>query len=162
MILAFILTAFLAGTDTEASLLELRKMYYAASVDKEAAKRFLTVVNEQKSQAVTVQAYRAMAYMLQAKYAFNPYAKMSNFKTGREILEKAVQRAPSNAELRFLRFSIQTNAPFFLNYSSNISSDKQAILRGWKEINDADLKSRIKNYMLASSECNEHEKSVFR
>lgn len=161
MILAYILTGLMSFV-LEPSLLELRKLYYSASESKQAAIAFLQVVEDQKSDSPVAQAYHAMAYMMQAKYAFNPYLKMSHFNKGKAMLEEAVERAPSAIEIRFLRYCVQTNAPFFLNYSSDISSDKAAILKGWKTIQDADLKSRIKEYMLASDDCNEHEKSVFR
>lgn len=62
--------------------------------------------------------------MLEAKYAWNPYIKYKKFNSGKALMEKAIGRDPGNIEMRLLRYCIQSSLPSFLNYHSNMASDK--------------------------------------
>ncbi len=155
----FLNISFTFGTE----IIEVRKMYYDAATKKDASELFLTSMKNIKVESnPLLLCYRGMAYMIGAKYSFNPYTKLSYFNKGKEMLEKAVKAEPENVEIRFMRYCIQTNAPFFLNYSSNADVDKTIILKSWATINDIDLKLKIKNYMLQSASCTQIEKSVFK
>lgn len=97
--------------------------------------------------------YRAGATMLMAKHAFNPFSKLSYFKKGVIMLEKAIQHDHKNIELRFLRYTIQTNVPRFLNYYMDKDTDKAFLLRSMDKMNDLGLKKIISSY-LAKNETN--------
>jgi hypothetical protein len=94
-----------------------------------------------------------------AKHVMSPYKKINYFKTGKDVLEQAIQKEPLNVELRFIRFSIQCNAPKFLDYHSNINGDKVLLLKAVKTIKDVDLKKRITKFLLNSGEVNNAEKT---
>ena len=87
-----------------------------------------------------------MGYLLRSKHAFNPYNKMANFNKGKKLLEEAIQADSKNAELRFLRLSVQTHAPFFLNYADKLKEDEQLIRTSYPTLTDRDLRDRIKNF----------------
>jgi tetratricopeptide (TPR) repeat protein len=73
----------------------------------------------------------------------------------------ALEKDPKNIELRFFRFSTQSNVPALLNYSSNINEDKMILMNYLKinnSITDKDLYQRIKSYMLKSTYCSASEK----
>jgi hypothetical protein len=118
----------------EPDLIQLRKLYYNASSSKKATNQFYNkmIHTDVKTNAVLL-AYQGMAYMLRAKYAINPYNKLSHFNKGKGVLEAAVSKAPQNIEIRFMRFSVQTNAPFFLGYTGQTDQDKALILQGWEK-----------------------------
>lgn len=59
------------------------------------------------------------------------------------MLEKAIAGDKKNIELRFLRFTAQTNMPAFLGYNSSIEEDKKSILNSFGEIKDVSLKELI-------------------
>ena len=144
-------------------IVELRKLYYKASDSRKSAAEFFDVMKRLKNDSNPLLiGFTGMAYMIQAKYSYNPYTKLTSFNKGRYLLDKAVASSPGNLELRFLRFGVQTNAPEFLGYNAQIQSDKAMLLKGWKKITDPDLKVRIKNYMLQSNYCNDNERSVFK
>ena len=107
-------------------------------------------------------AYKGMAYFLEANLSINPYAKYTYFKKGKSLLEEAVNKNPWNAEIRFMRFCVQTSAPKFLGYISNIETDKYFLVEQWKGLNDADLKNKISNYMLTISYFNDSKKTNFK
>lgn len=109
----------------------------------------------------TLNGYQSIALMLEAKKSFSPFEKLKYFNEGKELLELTIAHDRFNLELRFLRFCVQTNLPFYLGYSGNIGSDKEFIIKNWCSLKDADLKKRIKAGMINSSHCNIFEKGKF-
>jgi len=143
--------------------MELRKQYYQSLDNKKLADDFMF-----KMESISVEhdalllAYKGMAYFLEANLSINPYAKYTYFKKGKSLLEEAVNKNPWNAEIRFMRFCVQTSAPKFLGYISNIETDKYYLVEQWKGLNDADLKNKISNYMLTLSYFNDSQKINFK
>ena len=95
--------------------------------------------------------YRGSTNMLMAKYLINPFTKLSYFKKGKLMLEKAIQFDQKNIELRFLRYTIQTNVPSFLNYSDNKENDRVFLLQSLNSLNDLKLKNIISTYLKKAS-----------
>ncbi len=141
----------------------LRRLYYEAASERSSANKFM-----QTMKALPVESdplllcFKGMAHMIQANYSFNPYNKLSLFTKGKEMLERSVKMDPQNVEIRFMRFCVQTNAPFFLGYSSEVNLDKILILNSWSKITDEDLKNKIRNYMMESEFCTKSEKSLLK
>ena len=120
-----------------------------------------SILGSTHESASLVMGYRAIADMIRAKSSLFPIDKLKYFKEGRRKLELSIQTDYYSVELRYLRFCIQTNVPFYLNYSNNIEEDKRHILNHWNQLTDSDLKQRIKVYMMRSDFCNEIEKRHF-
>ena len=91
--------------------------------------------------------YRASGIMLMAKHLINPFSKLSYFKRGKLMLEKAILFDQKNVELRFLRYTIQTNVPAFLNYSDNKEKDRAFLNQSLNKLNDQKLKIIISTYL---------------
>lgn len=154
---------FIINSVRAADVAELRTLYYKANDGKKAADEFFEVTKGIKNTSEPILlGYKAMAHLMQAKFQFNPYSKMSNFTKGKELLNIAINRDPGNIELRFMRFCAQANAPGFLGYKTHINEDKAIVLKSWKKCTDKDLKARIKNYMLTSTYCNVYEASSLK
>ncbi|MGI6516760.1 MAG: FAD-binding domain-containing protein [Fermentimonas caenicola] len=62
-----------------------------------------------------------------ANHVFSPISKLKTFKVGTDNIEQAIQKEPGNVELRFIRLSVQKNAPSFLGYQSHIKEDMEFI-----------------------------------
>lgn len=123
----------------------VRNLFYAAVDNSKKAEAFIAYVEKLKEQnKPEIKAYYGMGYLLRAKHAFNPYNKLSNFRKGKELLEAAIEADSRNTELRFLRLSVQTHAPFFLNYTDKIKEDEQLIRIRYPALTDQDLRERIK------------------
>src|SRR4051812_19312053 len=58
-------------------------------------------------------AYYAAAEVCSAQYKFMPNAKVSVFRSGTALLDQACQLDTSSAEPRYIRYTIQDNAPSF-------------------------------------------------
>lgn len=161
LLISFLIT--LCGLVSKStSKIELRNLYYQATIDEEVADTFFWKMKDKSCSMPFDLAYKGMAYMLQAKYAWSPYSKYSYFIEGRDLLEQAITKDSTDIEIRFLRFCIQSNAPFFLDYSDKVSIDFLYIKNNWSSLKDKDLKERIVEYMQESDDVNESDKKIFK
>lgn len=144
---------------TSTTLHDVRIMYHKAESNNEACRKLVEILKpfDEKKDPV-LYGYKAGATMMMAKYVFNPFLKISYFRKGREMLQKAVSADDQNIELRFLRFAVQTNLPFFLGYKENIAADKIFILKKINAIEDAGLKKNIATFMIDSDYVSAKEK----
>ena len=102
--------------------------------------------------------YKAAATMLMAKYVFSPFSKLNNFKKGKTLLEKAIDKDQKNIELRFIRYAIQLNAPSFLNYKNAINTDKVFLMDSYAHIKDHQLKNNIISFFKNDTSLTTQEK----
>jgi len=147
------------------SYIEYRNLF-AASPNDEAKATLLIEKTKNATTATPVDlGYLGGAKMAMANHCYMPNNKLKYFNEGKNLLQSAIIAAPNNIELRFIRFSIQCNVPSFLGYSSNLEADKTSLINHLKSSaakNDSDLKTRIKNFLLLSSQCTEAEKNAIR
>lgn len=130
------------------NIVHVRQQFYQAVKNKTVAKQFYSEMKSVNFNSdKTLLGYKGMSNMIMAKFEFNPFSKWNYFSIGRDLLEKAINTDKNNIELRCLRLSVQANAPFFLNYSSNIKEDKKFILSAYKYVTDPDLKNRIQDFL---------------
>lgn len=112
-----------------ASLDEVRTLFFKIEQSKEIASQLQLITSEEAMRRNHVMAgYHAVATANQAQYTMIPTSKYRFFVQGREMIEKAIHSEPHNAELRFLRLSMQVGTPLFLNYNQNIASDREYII----------------------------------
>lgn len=119
----------------------------AASSEKECRELIQALQAYNENNSPLLFGYRAGATMMMAKHLFNPFSKLSYFKKGVSMLEKAIEHDQKNIELRFLRYTIQTNVPAFLNYHMNIEADKSFLIHSKDKLNDPALKKIINAYL---------------
>lgn len=131
--------------------IEVRELYYRASVEQAAVDELVNKLKSLGNSEPVWIGYMGMANMLKAKYAINPYKKLSHFHEGKSMLEEAISKAPRNVELRFLRLSVQLNAPAFLNYHNRQAEDLSTMLANWDRLKDEDLKKRVREFVFSSS-----------
>ncbi|MBP9070472.1 MAG: hypothetical protein KBG47_13255 [Bacteroidia bacterium] len=145
----------------ETELVKVRNLLYRASADKDDSKTFYDYLRSSPNlNSSMLSGYQGMAYMIRANYSWNPYNKLSFFFKGRDLLDGAIEKDPTNIELRWLRFCVQTNAPSFLAYSGKTKEDKAIVLYGYSLLKDGDLKERIKKYMNDPKYCTAQERNL--
>ncbi len=108
-----------------------------------------------------VVAYFGALEALKAKNSWNPYNKIKYLNLSGKTVQQAVNASPNDLEIRFVRFSIQTNLPHFLGLNKDLDSDKNLILHQLKQKNygSADtlfVRSIIK-FMIDSKHCSPQE-----
>lgn len=162
MKLLIIMLGFLfvtAGPQQEPGLTEVRDLFARASPHKESCEKLLVLLepyNEHNNP--TFMGYKAVGTMLMAKHTFNPFKKMSYFKKGRQMLDKAVNADPDNIELRFLRFAAQTEAPGFLGYRGEVEEDKKFLIAALPYTSDPRIVTEVKKFMKQSKFLTAREK----
>ena len=158
-IYTLLLKSFLLTPTASPTLHDVRIMYHEASINDNVCKKLVTILKpfDEKKDPVFY-GYRAGATMMMAKYVFSPFSKISYFRKGRDMLQRAVNADNQNMELRFLRFAVQTNLPFFLGYKDHIGADKLFILKGLSNLEDPVLKANIAKFMKESDYVSENEK----
>lgn len=98
-----------------------------------AIDKALTQLNATTTTTIT-RAYRGALMMKKSNYIKGASKKIELFKAGSQLLDAAIQQDPSNAEYRFIRLTIQENAPKILRYNKNMEEDKRILLAGYKKM----------------------------
>lgn len=104
--------------------------------------------NFDQSTCNLAQPYLASAKMQRAKYAFFPHKKLTYFNEGKKLLENYIQHNPKNIEARYVRLLVQSQAPFFLGYNSQINDDAAFVL---KNISSSGLPESYQNELLKNT-----------
>jgi len=131
---------------------EVRKIYQKAAKDEALCKKLivnLQIYNENNNTSLA--AYRACSTMIMAKYVSNPINKISKFNEGKTLLEKCIEKDNRNVEIRFLRFTVQCNAPKFIGYNTSIILDKNFLLNALSTVNDKQLKNIVVTFLKSST-----------
>lgn len=142
---------------------DVRQLYKQAAESKSACNNLITSIQDCPSTSDPVlTGYQAAATMMMAQYVVNPFSKLSWFRKGRKLLDHTLTQHPQHTELRFLRFTIQTNAPGMLGYNDEIGIDKTFLLNAIGEVTDASLRQSICDYLQQSRHLSEAEKKQLR
>lgn len=146
-----------SGLETP-DLAKIRSLYDKAPASKASWKELNNLLSsvDNKSSALLV-CYKGAVVMMEAKYVINPINKLSRFNRGKKLIEEAITRDPLDLEIRFLRFSIQTNLPSFLGYNDEIDKDKLFLLKNVVKETDQVLKNNVINYLGKSGLCTDEE-----
>lgn len=128
---------------------DVRQLFHQATNNEDVCVKLINSLNSyNENNNPLFLGYRGGATMVMAKHAFNPFSKLSYFKKGKILLERAIKAEDSNVELRFLRYTIQTSVPGFLNYSGDKNADKQFLNKSLPDLKDLELKKIISSYLL--------------
>lgn len=142
-LVSFVLFANVSFAGTP-DLKMIRSMLEKASTEESSCRKLIEILEPyNKENGTLFFGYRACATMMMAQFVFNPFAKISYFKKGRNMLESAIAADPGNIELRLLRFCTQLDIPSFLGYNDNLKEDKQFLLNSLSSVKEDDLKVMI-------------------
>jgi hypothetical protein len=105
----------------------LRHQYEQAAANKEAGEKFYNLLHDYKAQDALVLGYKAASEAIKARDA-SMLNKLTYVQQAAHTFEQAVALDPTNAEVRFLRFSVESNLPPFLGLSKHVEEDKAFLL----------------------------------
>ncbi|HEY5367973.1 MAG TPA: hypothetical protein VIJ75_03195 [Hanamia sp.] len=143
------------------SINEVRNLYENSLKNEDDCKKLIDILEPHKEDPLFL-GYIGCATMMMAKHVFSPFSKMSYFKKGKVMLENAIKADDKNFELRFLRFTAQTNMPSFLGYHDNIETDKKFILNSFSQLNDVSLEQYVLPTLKKSKDLTTTEKVKLR
>lgn len=138
----------------ENTLAALRKLYLQASSKQASCSSIINKVTALSTHDPVLLGYKAAATMVMANHVFNPLTKLSHFNQGRKELDALLKVNALNHELRYLRLSIQLNAPSFLGYSGQIAEDKTYLKGSLSKIKDDELKKMITDLLSKTKNLN--------
>lgn len=139
-----ILSVLFFAIGPDLSILERVRANYGSFVsDKELCKTTISELEKTKNTSPTHLGYLGGLQTISANHLFNPISKLNAFKKGNKNIEQAIEKEPYNPELRFIRLSVQKNAPPFLGYKANIKEDSEFIGKHLYQINSDILKNNI-------------------
>lgn len=128
------------------SLTELRTNYTKAVKSKTICEQMISQLEKNASTPVYL-AYLGAYQTIWANHVINPISKLNTFKKGKNNLEKAISSDQNLIESRFLRYSIQKNAPQFLGYSKHLNEDELFLKKHLKEVQSPELYNAIKSIL---------------
>lgn len=123
---------------------EARMNYNKVIKDKVLCKKMIVEFEKAKNISALNLAYLGGFQTIWANHVFSPLKKLNTFNTGKKHIEMAIKNEPDNAEIKFIRLSVQKNAPSFLGYRSNIKEDTEFIKRNLHQIKSEILQENIK------------------
>ena len=129
----------------------VRVTYHEASVSEESTIALFGELADvsMKDKSIMI-AYKGAVTTMMAKYTKEIKQKKVFFKDGMQLLEYVVAADPTNVEIRYLRLSVQENAPKVVGYKKNLQEDKQFILTHFNAMADIGAKNIIKKYVAQS------------
>jgi len=123
LLIALLGLIHLSASGQTDALKKLRLSFEKAAKDVSRIPELHEQLSAKKSNKEPIrEGYAAVVETMMAEHAWNPFTKYSHFQRGKERLEQAILHDPGNAELRYLRFLVQTNCPAFLGYNRQIVS----------------------------------------
>lgn len=125
----------------------VRANYSKLVSDKGLCKKMIAEFAEAKNNSATHLAYLGGLQTIWANHLFSPISKFHTFKEGKKNIEQAIKKEPDNVELRFIRLSVQKNAPSFLRYKSNINEDTEFINENRHQIGSEILQKNIETLL---------------
>lgn len=117
-------TATLVSTEANPyAVAQLRRYYQQAAASKEAGEKFHKLMAAYNQQDAVVLAYKAAAEAIRARDA-SMFNKLTYVQNASKQFDQAVKLDADNAEIRFLRLSVESNLPGFLGLSQHVEEDR--------------------------------------
>jgi hypothetical protein len=138
----------------------LRHHYEQAAASKEAGEKFYDLLHSYNDQNALVLGYKAASEAIKARDA-SMLNKLTYVQQATRTFEQAVSLDPKNAEIRFLRFSVESNLPPFLGLSKHVEEDKTfllgAALQHPRSGLDDDAFQRVRGFLVGRKHVSEAE-----
>ena len=125
--LSFKLTPHTVSSTSPYQPASLRRHYEQAAADKEAGEKFYKLLADYQDRDALVLGYKAASEAIRARDA-SMFNKLTYVQDAAKTFEQAVSIDPQNPEIRFLRFSVESNLPAFLGLSKHVDEDKGMLL----------------------------------
>jgi hypothetical protein len=155
-----------AQNDSPPELKQLRQKMILALNSGKTTDSLYTALDKMSSKPPVYMAYLGILDGLKAKHSWNPYSKLKYLGTAEKVLKQAADADLHNIEIRFLRFSIERNAPGFLGYNKNLAADREEMIRQLNARNygtaNKPLTIQIIKFLIDSKQCTAAETEALR
>lgn len=164
----FLFFLILLQSSDHKTLESSRHLFFNFENDKNAALILFNQLDQDKNSMgnSVLMAYKGVARASSADALFNPASKLARFNEGKKLIETAIDLDSQNAEIRFLRLSVQLGAPVFLNYRSDIEEDRQIIVERIKNdpalFNDDEFTKKVLIFLQNRAKPNAKQQQVIK
>lgn len=134
------LLVFVSIDVTGYSQLENYRSLYFSAQGEAGIKNYYNAMQSANETNALFKAYKGVATAMYAEVVSGVDDKFSYFGKGKQLIEDAIQGDFWNPEIRFLRYSVQAEVPWIVNYSGNLNEDANIILNAIKN-NQIDYRS---------------------
>jgi hypothetical protein len=151
MIHLFVLLFWFQGNSVPNDLKSMRDLFPMIDKGEKYAKQlFETSKNTITVKQSTRLAYNAAGEMAVGSYKFNPISKLNAFSTGKKKLDACLKLDSTDLESRYIRYTIQCEAPSFLGYTKNKTEDNRYLTNHVEEIRftDKELYAKIVSFFI--------------
>ena len=144
---------------------QIRKEFNLALNDEKKAVVLFNQLTKMKPATNTLQyAYLGATEAVLAKHAFNPFSKLTYVNSALIKLNKAVELNLNSIEIRYMRFSIESNMPSYLGYSKHAEEDKNILVKGLSTTKitkeQCGMYKVFANGIINSKYCNKQEENL--
>lgn len=141
---------------------EIRLLYKHAADNSRKCEKLYDLLNAPEvEQYPILLGYKGATQAIRAKHSLFPHLKYSRFKEAIQIIERSIIKDDESVELRFLRFTIQSNSPALFNYKGKIKEDKQLITEALPHLSeDEGLTEAIATALLTSDTSTKADKEL--
>lgn len=143
---------------------EWRSLYFQSKDDTNIA-LFYSKISSANVSSSKERAYLGVATAMNASCLSWPGDKLDYFNRGKDILENCIRESYRDAEIHFLRFSMQCETPGILGYTSNKQEDLNIIIAAIQNGISKDCAyfwKNASNYLLQNKELNETQKQIIK
>ncbi len=155
-----------AQNDSPPELKQLRQKVVLALNSGKTTDSLYTALDKMPNKPPVYVAYLGILDGLKAKHSWNPYSKLKYLSTAEKVLKQAADADPHNIEIRFLRFSIEHNAPGFLGYNKNLVADRDEMIKQLDAHNygtaNKPLTIQLIKFLIDSKRCTPAETETLR
>jgi|TARA_B110000459_G_C16179456_1_gene303031 hypothetical protein len=138
-----LLVVFSLNISNAQSIQDIRRLYLESSKNDSKLDSLNHLLEENKNKTNILSAYYGANLLLKSKHLKNPFKKLKFFEKGKDIIENAITKEPTNIEIALIRYSAQKNSPGFLMYNKNLIEDYEFITTNINSIKDKKLKKYI-------------------
>jgi len=148
-ILALLITSSTVFSKPSASYLaKLRAEYLTALSDYlNAPKVYESFLKVEHPDGKTL-AYQGALEAIMTKTTWNVFKKMSYLDRSESSFLKALEIAPDDIEIRFMRLAVQFEIPVYLGFSHAMQGDKEFILKNMKNIRSENIPTALMNQIV--------------
>ena len=134
---------------------QLRDCFMGSMQSKSALDSFTGKLEKIATKSPGQECYYGISYALRTNYVDGMWSKLKLVNKAKDLIDHSIERDPNDAELRFIRLTLEHFLPAFLGMSKDIQKDLAVICA--QPIFAADcppLKKKALEFLLATHRCN--------
>jgi hypothetical protein len=116
----------------DAQIEERMRVLFFQCGDQSGITNYYNEANHLNTSIALYRGYRGSALAMLAGTKEGVQEKFQVFAQGRDELEAAIAMEPSNYELRFLRFAVQSEVPMIVGYRDQLKQDIDWLIQGFE------------------------------